>query len=284
MADQSSASPYPPLFEARLGLRLFYCARNQERPNWSFGPAPLSGGKVGFCFAAKGNFWVLVNGVRLVFRRGDLLVIRPGDVCTFGQEGPRPVTKVGLGVECDQQGVTNVLLQRDFQHHYTLSNPRDFMARFNQLVKALSQPLASRDWATAAALLQLIDLILRETRPTLLQRGEDGASNLQKTREAENWAMENLGRPFLITEWARAIGVPLSFFDHAFKQHAGRSPKRWIEEQRMETARHALLSTSKTIKKIAADVGYEDPFYFSRVFHKRFGKPPLEYRKSGAEF
>lgn len=43
-----------------------------------------------------------------------------------------------------------------------------------------------------------------------------------------------------------------------------------------------LLDTSEqSIKRIAANLGYEGPYYFSRLFKKQIGLSPLRYRVSG---
>ena len=55
---------------------------------------------------------------------------------------------------------------------------------------------------------------------------------------------------------------------------------RWREDQRMILAKHLLHSTSSPIAKIASLVGYDDQMYFSRVFRKRVGTSPSDFRKS----
>jgi AraC-like DNA-binding protein len=41
-----------------------------------------------------------------------------------------------------------------------------------------------------------------------------------------------------------------------------------------------LLDADASVKELAASVGFEDPFYFTRVFKKIVGESPSEYRKS----
>ena len=277
MADVIRLPPYPPLFEMRFGLRLYYCARRSHRAKWSFGPAALSAGKQGFAFVAEGAFWADVNGERRLYRKGDLLALRPGDVTRFTQEGPRKLVMLGLGIECDQSGMTNALGQRDFPRHRTLRRPREFVARFVLLERAIKERRGLRDWQMAEALVGMMAFLLRETnapsrsdRFNVLARCADAASA---------WAMENLGRAFSTEDWARAAGVSAPLLDRAFRRTFGRSARRWLEDQRMQTACRQLLSTARSVKEVAFAVGYEDPFYFSRVFHRRFHRSPRDYRR-----
>jgi two-component system response regulator YesN len=52
----------------------------------------------------------------------------------------------------------------------------------------------------------------------------------------------------------------------------------YIEQQRLVLARQHLAMTTKPIKEIAAEIGYMDQNYFSRVFKKHTGMSPSAYR------
>ncbi|MBO5991299.1 MAG: helix-turn-helix domain-containing protein [Lentisphaeria bacterium] len=47
----------------------------------------------------------------------------------------------------------------------------------------------------------------------------------------------------------------------------------------MHRAARALTSGNETIYNIAAETGFQDPFYFSRIFKKYYRLSPLQYRK-----
>lgn len=46
----------------------------------------------------------------------------------------------------------------------------------------------------------------------------------------------------------------------------------------MQEACKLLRSTKRTVQEIGAELGYEDPFYFSRAFRKVMGVSPRKYR------
>ena len=54
----------------------------------------------------------------------------------------------------------------------------------------------------------------------------------------------------------------------------------YIVSLRMQKARELLRDESKSIEQIAELVGYNDYFYFTKVFKKSQGISPSKYRKS----
>lgn len=173
---------------------------------------------------------------------------------------------IGLGAECDEGDVTNLLLQREFRRHYRMRRPQKFIARFDSLLEALAAPRSVRDWAVAGSLLLLIELILRETSPRLRRITEASETGAEQARQAQ--------------EWARATNIAPALFYQVFKANIGLSPKQWLQRQRLQTASQYLLSTRLNVTEVARKVGFEDPFYFSRLFDRHFGKSPLQWRKS----
>lgn len=63
-----------------------------------------------------------------------------------------------------------------------------------------------------------------------------------------------------------------------FKKSTGYTLMEYIQYYRLHIARKLLRETTNTISEIALSVGYDSPAYFSKVFKKRSGITPNEYR------
>lgn len=59
----------------------------------------------------------------------------------------------------------------------------------------------------------------------------------------------------------------------------GKSITEIIETRKLIEARSLLLNSGKTISEIGYELGYNEKSYFTRVFHKRTGVTPTEYRE-----
>lgn len=78
---------------------------------------------------------------------------------------------------------------------------------------------------------------------------------------------------------AEAMAVTAPYLSGIFKKTMGISMVQYITVVRMERARELLRQPELEIKEIAALVGYNDEYYFSRCFKKQFGLSPLQMRK-----
>ncbi|TMV46607.1 helix-turn-helix domain-containing protein [Paenibacillus mesophilus] len=67
-----------------------------------------------------------------------------------------------------------------------------------------------------------------------------------------------------------------------FKKYAGTTINHYIQQLRVQRAKHLLRNTDKSVKTIAMEVGYQEPFYFSRLFKKIEGVSPQHYREQDA--
>lgn len=72
----------------------------------------------------------------------------------------------------------------------------------------------------------------------------------------------------------------ISRYSELFKQKTGYSPIQFFIRLKILKSCEYLYFTSLNIKEICKEVGFEDPYYFSRMFKKQIGVSPSEYRKT----
>lgn len=78
---------------------------------------------------------------------------------------------------------------------------------------------------------------------------------------------------------AKISSLPLETFRKKFNCEIGDSPIKYILKKQVMRAKELLSHKNLSIKHIALEVGFEDPYYFSRLFKKYEGVSPVEFRK-----
>lgn len=107
----------------------------------------------------------------------------------------------------------------------------------------------------------------------------DRQSKRDMIEEAIHFMRENLQRQIKLEEIATYTNYSVSHFSILFKQKTGYSPLNYFNQLRIQAACHHLDFSDMQINQIAMMTGFEDQFYFSRIFSKIMGMSPKEYRK-----
>lgn len=92
--------------------------------------------------------------------------------------------------------------------------------------------------------------------------------------------IEHCDQPLSCADLAKHAGLSVSHFSLLFQRQTGLSPIQFLIHQRIRRACLLMDTTSLTIRQIAAEIGYDDPYYFSRLFSQTMGRSPRRYRKT----
>lgn len=83
---------------------------------------------------------------------------------------------------------------------------------------------------------------------------------------------------YSVQDLAAQQNLSVTHYSRLFRAKTGSSPNQYFIEIKVQSACQYLYFTDKSIKEICREVGFEDPFYFSRVFKKLMGVSPVNYR------
>lgn len=101
----------------------------------------------------------------------------------------------------------------------------------------------------------------------------------KKVREAEDWVALHFGESDVIRRVTDVVKVPERTLKRRFKSATGETLISRVQSLRIEAAKRLLESERISIDDISADVGYEDSAFFRRLFKRRCGVTPSEYRR-----
>jgi AraC-like DNA-binding protein len=86
-----------------------------------------------------------------------------------------------------------------------------------------------------------------------------------------------------IEKYAALCGISNAYFYRCFREWSGKSPVEYRNLLRLSHAEAMLRYTDMRVSEISDFIGFDDPFYFCRIFSRQFGSSPQKYRKAFRE-
>ena len=100
-----------------------------------------------------------------------------------------------------------------------------------------------------------------------------------EVRAALAWLDSHYQEPDVLEAFYRWLPLSPNHFRILFKKATGSTVQDYLLRLRQRRARFLVHETGRPLKQIAAEVGYENPLFFSRQYRKFWGHPPSEDRK-----
>ena len=119
--------------------------------------------------------------------------------------------------------------------------------------------------------------------------------NLDKASIAANSQKEQIYNDILdYVKWHRHINLKVidianhfgyneKYLSHVFRSIKGMSLKQYMLQQKIELAQYMLIDTNDTVASIAKQLGYNDSYNFMKLFKRKVGLTPTEYRNTHAK-
>lgn len=103
-------------------------------------------------------------------------------------------------------------------------------------------------------------------------------SSCEKIKRAIEFLTQNYVRSINIDELAETFTMSPTNFRRMFKKYSGKTPKELIKTLRISKAKE-LLSHGHAVKTVATEVGYEDVFYFMKIFKQSTSLTASQFRR-----
>jgi AraC-like DNA-binding protein len=112
------------------------------------------------------------------------------------------------------------------------------------------------------------------------QSGTDRQTNVATAiREAIHLMNDRIEAELDLKVLAQELKVSYTWFRRSFQQHTGLSPHQYRLDLKIAKARNLLASTTMTVQQAALHSGFETEQYFCRLFKKKTGLTPGQWRR-----
>ena len=254
-------------------LEFYFCGREKCGPGHSFGPAVRT--HFLFHFILSGSGFYERAGKRYEIRQGQGFLILPGESTRYtanptdpweycwigfgGRDAEHILRECGLGggnlIYEDRSGG---LLEQEMKRLTDITDP----AEINRYM------LLGRLYLCFSC------MIPGRSRGVMTTQGY--------VDRALDFIHNNFGYEIHVEEIARNVGIDRTYLYRIFRLQTGQSPKEYLTNFRLHKAAGMLAQTDLSVTEIALSCGFNDVSLFDRHFRRRYGAPPLQYRRDAA--
>lgn len=128
--------------------------------------------------------------------------------------------------------------------------------------------------------LELASLKLQDCLSNFIYASEINPSliGMDKIHKSIAFMKAHLEKQLSLPELARQQHLSVTHYSRLFRSKTGNSPNQYFNELKIQKSCQYLYFTDMSIKEISAELGFPDPYYFSRLFKKLTGMAPAVYK------
>ncbi|MFG0248044.1 MAG: helix-turn-helix domain-containing protein [Phycisphaeraceae bacterium JB051] len=235
-----------------------------------------------------GKGFAKTRSTRVEAAAGHLLNFRPHKRHAYGSSAQQPwdIHWVHFGGQRASEYMDAITEYGELQAF--LGHDESLLTQFEDLqAAAMGLEHAHRDTPknldilTGQMLAGLLGRIIHLLRQRATERHIESTDQLNITA-VRKYIHQHLTENITLEMLAQAHHLSVTHFSRLFRKHFGSSPMHYMIQQRMTRAATLLTQTLCPIRLVAQAVGYEDAYYFSRLFKRVIGMSPRDYRRANS--
>lgn len=160
------------------------------------------------------------------------------------------------------------------QYSLTPSSPVLLLQKLQAMYEEWQSPEALGKFNVKSLFYQFVQQVLRE-----LDKGEPEENHPDLTAQIMLYIQENYAEAITLESLAELFRYSAYHLSATFKESTGYSPIDYLIRVRLDKAADLLVKTDASLRVIATSVGYTDVYYFSRLFKKKLGTSPAQFRR-----
>ena len=235
-------------------------------------------------YVDRGTLFTTVEGKRYELKEKELMIYGPGQFHT--QDIPEGCSCSYVTIIFDME---TVVYDEESTHYELLLNK---VFGYDKKIYTLIKTFVTESTSQIPYMNSLMLCLLQETIIRLLQSEFIGKKNDRPVTGARQhyqdellekilaYIDETIYEPLSIAELCQKFSMSRSSLQILFKENMDISPKKYINEMKLEKSRQMICENKYTISEIALMLGFNSIHYFSRAFTQKYHKAPSEYSKT----
>ena len=229
-----------------------------------------------------GSFTFIIDSKMYSLTKDQILIIPKNAVHSFFSDNPNDENSHLLWIVCFYDTVRFHITQ----YGHTVIGSKDIGItlqgiRDDYVIEALEELKNQSEAAFKAASVYLSSFIMlmgRKISGVSAESFSNWDDNIVKL--VKSYILANLHKKISLKDISEHVFLSPNYLGYKFKQKTGITINEYIKTERMEKSKYLLMATLLPVSEISKICGFENQFYFSKVFKQETAMPPMQYRKN----
>ncbi|MCM3135726.1 AraC family transcriptional regulator [Paenibacillus polysaccharolyticus] len=248
-----------------INPQIDYFINRRSTPNWMIEDATTN--FIDLTYFTNGKALYQVNDEYVEVNQGDLICIPQDSRRSATTDANNPIESFAVNFQLYDIKGNHVELPFPLVSHIGFSE--ELLSLYNELTLVWLKKVPGFEIKARALLLMILHQYFNRFYYRVHVQNVD--SRIQKSI---TYILNNLHHPIKVDELAHIAGVTTAYYGTLFKKYTGSSVKEYINKMKISNAENILLSGEFSVRDAAYKCGFEDTFYFSKLFKKIKGYPP----------
>ncbi len=260
-------------FTRNIDAMIYTCGYENCAPGHSYGPVMRNGYLIHYILSGCGIY--KARGKIFHLKEGDAFLICPEELIYYEADRKQPWSYTWIGM----QGIKvkgyleRTSLLKSLVFHY---DQDDRMRLCHEKMFEADQIKNNKDLIMNSIMYEYLFLLARKFPGGLPEENKKKAGYVD---EALKYIESAYCDPITVQDIADRLNINRSYLSRPFRTITGISIQDYLLDYRIRQACILLKNSDLSIRTIAHSVSYMDALYFSRLFHRKKGMTPSEYRK-----
>lgn len=230
-----------------------------------------------FIYCKNGEGWIELDNTHNIIKENTVFIIPPNIKCAYGASQNNPWNNYWIHFTGDLATKYAPLTGK------SIAVPPGINARIDDRMILFEEMLSNMEQLSNFDNVIYANICLKYFLTSIRQMQNYRFSGRINSRSSLSVAISfmnnNLKTRITLDDLSAACQCSKSNLNKIFTKNLHCAPMDYYIQLKMQQACRYLAHSNQKIKLIAQELGYEDQYYFSRLFSKTIGKSPSEYRK-----
>ncbi|MBA3647423.1 MAG: helix-turn-helix domain-containing protein [Chitinophagales bacterium] len=234
----------------------------------------------------KGNTTIVVDDKELELKQFQVITITSGQIHYFKKLNAAEgfILEFTFGFFCKDDKDIELIFHNGLFCHFDLNEVitiQNFQTIETQL-KLIQEELLQQPYQYLTSIHSRIELILVEINRAKVNRGDEIYKPDALFLKFLELARANFKSNFPLSHFASVLNTTEAKLNEQSKLHTGKTAQNVIYGLIISEAKRLLIYQDLSIKEVAFELGFNDPFYFSNFFKKHTRQSPKYYKSNPA--